>query len=561
MQPFVFAMKRPVSAAFAMLLMTGSALAQVPTSVDPAQVERRFEERLPTAPSVEPAPAQLPAAPPPAAMKDQRFTLRSVAIDGATVYGQEELQPLFAEYLNREISTAEARALAERITLKYRNDGYILSQAVVPKQDIKDGMLRILVVEGYVANVEITGDARDVHTPRLLESYGEKIKQARPLHVSTLERYLLLMDDLPGATAKGVVRPSPTTFGAADLVVTMTHKTLEGSLIVDNRGTDFIGPYQYAATLGANSLFHMYERTLLRGITTTPTQELRFFDIQHENQIGTEGTRLLLTGSYSKTHPGDTLKTLDIDAMSQTYEIRALHPFIRSRTTNLVGRAEFDYRNTDTDILGLPFTNDRLRVLRLGGAYDFADAFRGVNLIDAQASQGLDIFNASESGTQRSRANGESDFTKLNLDITRTQALPVDGLSLLTAVTGQYSFSRLLASEQFAIGGPGIGSAYDPAELAGDHGIGARAELRYGDALEQPFLNSYQAFAYYDIGSVWNRDNTADNNSLASAGLGLRLNVNQWLSGSAEVGFPLTKEVAIENDKDPRFFFSVTGRF
>ena len=545
-----------------LLALPSLVLAQVPTSVDPSLVERRFEDdQLPARAQPGAVPVvSVPTNVPSAEAARIRFTLRSVAIDGATVYTQDDFTPLFADKLGKEISLAEAQALAQAVTLKYRNDGYILSQAVLPEQTIEDGTLVVRVVEGYVSNVVVQGDVREGEWSNLVEGYADKLRQHRPIHISTMERYLLLMDDLPGATARSTVRPSATEFGAAELVVDMSHKAFEGALTVDNRGSRFIGPVQLTGTVVANSLFNMYDRTTLRGILTSQTDELKFIDLQHEQQLGHEGTRIILNASTSRTNPGYTLTPLDIEGQSDNLIIRLTHPIIRTRTENLNVRGVFDYRNTDTDILGADFSDDRLRSLRAGVAYDFADDFDGINLVDFQISQGLNILNASESGANRSVALGESDYTKFNADITRTHSLPY-GLSLFTAASAQYSLDKLLSSEQFTIGGANFGSAYDPAELAGDHGAAARAELRYGNQLGWNYLDAYQAYGFYDIGKVWDKINTGSNTSLASTGAGVRMNFMPWLSGSAELAFPLTKQVSIEGDKDPRLFFSLTGRF
>ena len=46
-------------------------------------------------------------------------------------------------------------AIADRITTKYRNDGYILSRAIVPAQRISGGALQVQVVEGYIKDFRI----------------------------------------------------------------------------------------------------------------------------------------------------------------------------------------------------------------------------------------------------------------------------------------------------------------------------------------------------------------------------------------------------------------------
>ena len=132
-----------------------------------------------------------------------------------------------------------------------------------------------------------------------------------------------------------------------------------------------------------------------------------------------------------------------------------------------------------------------------------------------QASRGLNVFNPTASGDLRSQPAAPGDFTKVNLDASRIQALPM-GFTAFTALSAQVSADPLLAAEQFALGGPAFGSAYDPGAVAGDQGAAARAELRYGGEMAGRFPPSYQAYGFYDVGAVWDKTKTPDKSSLAS---------------------------------------------
>jgi hemolysin activation/secretion protein len=205
-------------------------------------------------------------------------------------------------------------------------------------------------------------------------------------------------------------------------------------------------------------------------------------------------------------------------------------------------------------------------VLRVGGNYERADAWRGVNTASLTVSQGFDVFGATKSGSPNlSRARGVSDFTKANADVSRTQPL-WDAFSGYVLVSGQKSAHSLLSAEQFGIGGSAIGSAYDPSEIVGDDGLAGRIELRW-DA-PPPGIGdvSYQVYGFWDGGEVWTRTPSAgqpSQQSLASAGIGLRIALTQWLYGTAEIAKPLTRPIATrgESGNDPRFFFSLTARF
>jgi hemolysin activation/secretion protein len=85
---------------------------------------------------------------------------------------------------------------------------------------------------------------------KILEKYSNSIKQQRPLKLSTLERSILLANDLPGISVKSYLAPSKTTVGAADLTIRVEdRKPYEGFFIYDNKVEKAYGPYQ--STLGA----------------------------------------------------------------------------------------------------------------------------------------------------------------------------------------------------------------------------------------------------------------------------------------------------------------------
>ncbi len=548
-------------------LIATPAFAQVVPSVDPSQVDRRFEAPRSVAPTdrVLEAPSQNNTGVTSGAEKI-KFNLKKVNVKGASVYSDAEIGALSADLEGNKISLADLQRAVNALTVMYRNDGYILSQAVLPQQKFSQSgsVVTVNVIEGFVNNVIIEGEQGQ---RRLVERYLKKVEGDKPLNIKDLERYLLLANDLPGISAKAVLRPASSAVGGADVLVTVEQDRWEASLGVDNRGTKFLGPVQFTGIAAVNSLADLNERTTARVITTLDTEELRFYDLQHEHQLGTEGTKLLLSFGQSDVEPGSTLSPLEIKGDSTTFAAGLSHPVIRSRATNLTLGTTFDVRNTETDVLGTRFSNDKIRALRVNAEFDTADSLGGggVNLVDLKLSRGLDFFNATEDGAGRTRVDGEHEFTKAEVYLSRRQNLPFDGFSILTTANAQYAFDPLLSAEEFTLGGLGFGQAYDPSELSGDHGAALHIELQYGNYVGKEWLDSYQAYTYYDIGSVWQEKSSivasAARTSLASAGVGVRMNMNETLSGNLELGLPLTREVSAQNDDDPRLFFGLTNRF
>lgn len=532
---------------------------------DPGRIEKRFEQpRLPQS-VPEPQAPEIDQQLPPEQSDKIRFVLTGLDISGATVFTAEQLSAPHADMIGREISLTDIYRLADEITAKYRNDGYILSKAIVPPQRISGGKVAIRIVEGYVNEVLIEGEANG--RANLFREMGERIKESRPLDNKVLERYSLLANDLPGVKAKAVLRPSQNVPGASDVVFVIEHKTIDLNASFDNRGTKTSGPREYTLGAGVNSILGLYEKTTVNWVNTTEEKELRYLSVQHDEVLNAEGTKLTLSGNRSRGEPGEGLRDLDLRSHNVTLSASLSHPFIRTRAENLSLSGGITSRDSKSEQLGQISSNDHTRSVRLGGSYDFSDSWDGVNLFALDLYQGVEAFGATRNDFgAKSRARGRSDFTKLTLDMSRTQQLG-SGFALVAAATGQYAATSLLSSEEFGYGGSQYGRAYDSSEITGDSGAAAKLELQYTDQVEDIGLKYYQPFVFYDFGVTHDRDpvNEKATRTGASTGIGIRFGLTDHFTGSVELDLPLTRQVSANQPtgegKDARLFFNITARY
>jgi hemolysin activation/secretion protein len=531
----VSTMMRYLIAAALLLACAGSAAAQQASSTnDPGQIERRIRERALPRP---PAEAEIsgPREPAAAEVPPLKVVLAGVAVAGASVFEPGEFAPLYEEFLAREIGAAEIEVILERITNLYRNRGYFLSRAVAPAQDIEGGVLRVRVIEGYVAAVFF----EDARREQELRRYVRKIAAERPLKLATLERGVLLLNDVPGVGASASIRAQDEEAGAYELIIAVDEQTADGSFFFNNWGTDAVGPLQTWLSGGLNSPMGLGER-LQAGVFTVPNQpgELLYGEIGYTHPVGRNGTYLSVTGSMTRVNEGDGSP---IDSTSGRLALRGWHPLIRAQSQNLWLSGGFEYYNLDEDFDDETIARDKLRVLRAGLNYWLADDFRGDTFLAVELSQGLPVMGASRSGSDElTNPGGQSDFTKATLEASREQGL-TEEIGVQVAVAGQKSLDRLLSSEQFGYGGSRFGRAYDFAEISGDDGVAGGMELRYGRDVALSWLQGYQLFAASDVGLVWNDvpGETIVRDSLASVGVGIRLTLPRNLLATVEVATAL----------------------
>jgi hemolysin activation/secretion protein len=345
----------------------------------------------------------------------------------------------------------------------------------------------------------------------------------------------------------------------------LEEKKQEYSVSADNYGSRFVGPYQVTGVAAFNSLFGMFDRTTFRTVSATQTDELFFFDILHEQQVFSEGTKLKVRFANSESEPGGRVKSLDIEGDNKTLEASLEHPIIRSRTTNLNVKTDFKTTDSRTNISGVLLSNDRVRTWTNGLTLDFEDGLNSSNSINLDIVKGFDVLNATQNGLGRSRANGEHEFVKFTTEFSRLQRITSD-FSLFASTAGQYTNDPLLSSEEASFGGRRYGRAYDPAEISGDKAAAALLELRYNSDYQNEYIKNLQYYTFYDVAGVWNKDSLAGEESkqtLTSTGVGARFNLTKEVTGDLSLAFPLTREVNAEGNSgdEPRIFFSLTKRF
>ena len=502
----------------------------------------------------------------PSGSENIKFTLNSINLDGVTAYNVAQLQQIWANKLGQTVSLDDIYVFAQQITRQYRSDGYIITQAIIPQQTIDDGNVNIRVVEGYIDNVRIEGDQTEFVTGHVLQ-IANNITKDKPLTAANLERWLLLVNDIPGMSARSIISPSDTAIGGADLVIIPIIDPYSFNFNLDNYGTRFLGPLQASISAQFNNLFNAAETIQAQFVTDPDDGERIYAFTRLSLPVNSNGTNFGMDYTYSDTNPGFELEIFDVEGYSSLIGFDLTHPFIRTRTQNLFGSLRFDYRDlTSKNNVDAFKTKDKIAAFRAGLDYSIFDNIwrPAVNEASFTLSQGVDLFDANQNGdVNMTRADGDPQFTKFEASLSRLQNLYPE-FSLFTALTGQVSNNPLLSPEEFGAGGRAFGRGYSASEIVGDDGFGATAEVRWKPENTSLDINGYELFAFYDFGKVWNQEtdiNNLEKQSIASVGVGARIDFTDVISGEILLAEPLTKDVSIYDNKNTKLLFSVGAYF
>lgn len=434
------------------------------------------------------------------------------------------------KFIGQPITAALLKQLGDAVAEIYANSVVALYTVYVPQQDLSQGVVRLVVSEGYIDDVSIKGEGG--HT--LVRRYAAKLKGERPLLKATLERYLSLIRDIPGLTVDAQLLRAGKP-GAVKLALDLKRKPLSMTTSLDNRGTALLGGVQFGATVTGNGLIREGDQTQLYLSTASDFEKYRYGSLSHSTPIGSEGVRVLGSVGYLRTRP----ESVPVEGKARTAGLQVSYPLVRSYTRNISLTGALDGVDSDNAVFGQTFSSEHTRALR--GAVGFVDGSAKRTLGgSATVSRGLDILDA------RGSAFGEVQFTKLNVRAQFDQALS-DSVVLRLRASGQYSRDRLPGAEQFTLGGE-FGRAFESAIVTGDRGLAGLVELGWRPQGLPALIKGSELYGFVDggIARYHSRGAFAGRDwELASMGLGVRTMIagKSWvgIEGAHALDEPFTR--------------------
>lgn len=555
-------------------LATAAVASDLPTTVIPG----RDSPLSPLAPALSDEPeGAAPASTAPTSQSEMNgqtmFRLLDVRTSGNTVISDEALRRIASPYLGQTISLLTLDHIARQMTRLYRQNGYFLSRAVIPEQSIRDGVAQIVIVEGYVSEVRIEGDdyraLLEQDKTGVIDRFTRLVTGMKPFNIDQMQRQLLLMNDNGYAAASAIFSALPADnapVGAAALTLTLAKRPPSLSAGINSYSSNYLGPYHATLGLSSGNLITAWDQIDVSAETSLPLDRMRSLSATYSFPLPFEGpldgTRAYVGTSLSTMAPGYKLTALDVDGGSEKLFLGLSHNLIRSRDAYAALSLEAQISNSSVSTLGARLYSDRVRKLTATINGGFYDGFKGMNEASFAVSQGLGFGSKGRGDANISRSDGDATFTVLSGSYARTQPVGRSVESYLR-LSGQYSATPLLASEEFGFGGISAGRAFDPSEFSGDKGVSALFELRYLSLNTIATLKTIP-FVYYDAAKIWNYN--LDNSALfaSSAGFGLKFLSDYGIVGDVTLAWPLTGEQGAPrwgNGKSPRLLLAVTYQF
>lgn len=517
-------------AIFASACLCASAFAQ--QRPDSGQVLQQSREPLRLPPPAEPV-LPKPEEPKPAlpVSPQLRVTVKQFTFTGNTIYSDDQLRAVTNEFLNKELDFEGLNDAATAVRAYYRSRGYFLAQAYLPQQAIRNGVVQIGIIEGRIGEVSLGSKPEVRISDSLLAGIvATHLKQGEIITETGLERPLLLINDLPGASVTSEIRPS-RTIGAADLRVNVDQDpaVFNGYADADNQGNRFTGEYRLGTNLNWNTPLHYGDQANFRGFVSD--EGMWFTRFAYLIPVGYHGTRLGVSYTQFDYRLTKDFASLRAQGGGEVKSIYAFHPVVRTRNSNFIAQLSYEDKTLEDRTESTGSVERRaISDLKVGAVGDFRDGFLsgGLNAYAVTYSTGnLGIFPAAvqQLDVGPTGHNTYGDFRKINIDGRRLQRVN-DNTSLLIAFSGQGASKNLASAEKISLGGPNGVRAYPVGEATADDGIIVTSELRYIVPGVKLLNGDFTVAGFVDWGKARLNANplpsdTGNERELAAYGLGL----------------------------------------
>jgi hemolysin activation/secretion protein len=502
--------------------------------------------------------------PTPAAVDKAGTAAKGIVLKGVVVPSEPDFRKLASSYLGQRITGDKLNTLISDIILYYRNHDRPVIDVIVPEQEITNGGLQVVLLEGKLGKVTVTGN-RWFSSSEIAD--GVAIKPGESISQSQLQGDLDWLNQNPFRTTDLVYNPGEK-LGQTNLVL-QTHDRFPVRVYggYEDSGNAATGFDRYLAGFNYGDLFGIgqqlnYQYTIsgdgesLRAhagsyIIPLPWHNtLTFFG----NYVDTKGQEPPLFGLVGRSYQISGRYTIPLPTFTFSSVVNYKHDF----------SAGFDYKynNNSLEFGGLTAGDTLYDIDQFVMGYTGTenDPYGQTTINDQlYVSPGNWGGNNNDAAFNATHEFATSDYVYNTLILQRLTKLP-DDWTLVLRGTVQTSNANLMPSEQLGFGGYDTVRGYDEREVNADDGYIFTTELRtpsisFGELFgSQVVKDQLQFLGFWDYGAAHDHTLLAGEPSetpLSSLGFGLRYSINTYLSLRYDYGFQLLS-TGLDNDHGSR---------
>lgn len=477
--------------------------------------------------------------------------------------------------LKRGITLGQIESIADKITRFYRERGFILAKAYIPKQEVRDGIVTLTLLLGLLGEVDVVNNK--IYNANSLRAVFESML-TKPVTSDRVEENLYLLNDFPGLTVSGFFEPGHQVGDTKLNINVKQEDRYSSNLRLDNHGTEGTGLYRLFADFQINNplgISDFLNMSVLHASSPSNTEfwrvfyQTNIFSPRWKFNVGASENQFLVDKSTLGTSL-DLKGTVRVDDFGIRYDIQ------RSRKNN--SRIELKYEDVVSDLRIGDFNSDAfdesVNNITLSYTYDSLDE---INKRLHQASYKLissEITFGADPEQDKNAVIFQTDYSLLSF-----VKVPFTDSNSRLILRGnlQYSGKKISSIARSALAGPtrvrgyssDVFSADDTLVLGADWVFNSPDLFDFKIFGETSFKDIVKPFMFVDIGHGKQYSITSSaadvTSTLVDAGFGFQFAHKGQFSGNLQVAFPVSDkfsdpDIVIE-DKGARVVFDFQYKF
>jgi hemolysin activation/secretion protein len=490
--------------------------------------------------------------------------IRIVSLKGAAHIPAWEQQIIIDKFVNRCLNVSDIENLLAEVTKYYLERGFITTRAYLPPQDLSQGQLEILVIEGIVEKIVIEdGGAKSVSLLNVFPGV-----EGRVLNLRDLEQGIDQINRLSSNRAQLDIQPGDKPGASRVVVRNQPVSPWHLSLSNDNQGSTSTGKNQTGLTVSTDNLLGFND--LLSATRRESTPNYRGSQYSASDSLSFSlplGYTTLSFGSsysvYDSTIRVPSGLALIAHGNNQTDNVRLDRVIYRDQATRAALSATLTTKKSknylDDQFLGVSSRNLTVLDLDSNLSVNFAG---GTLALDLGYAMGLNKAGALTDPDYLPDWAARAQFSKIKAGFNYNRPFTLLGksASFSSQFSGQKANDTLYGSEQISIGGIYSVRGFVKNTLAGDDGYYWRNEF----SVRQPLSIGDETVATrfyigYDTGEVRNRTANIPEGRLSGLVLGLSAN---WRGATWDLFATQPLNLPGDMQKEPsQTWFRVTYSF
>ena len=480
------------------------------------------------------------------------FMLRDVQTPASSYLSTEEIRAVTRAYVGQPITFRDLQIMVGKLQALYTEAGVPTAQVVLPPQDIRDGVLKLGLIEAKIEAVEGVNNKtthRDFLTSGLTLQVGEKPDYdqiERDLRIFTLAHDIRPLINF---------RPGEVSGGTIATIDPQEPERLSWGATLDNFGRKDTGRARLGLSLRIASLSG-WRDSLQTNLTGTKGSWQG--NMVYDRPMGLKGGHAYV-GVYATNASviGGSLSDADVISDGRGAYLGYRFPVKVEHDRSLSASLGLTWDNTKSRLAGVQFADTTLT--EVNGALSFQ---RQQPLMQLAGSVALHF------GTARNARSsaGEGGYGLLKVNGSLSRLLTTD-LGLNLDLNGQVSPDRdLPIARQFSVGGSSALRGYPSDVRAAPSGVMVRAQLNklkpiptgLGDLAISPFAFADAALL---VPHRTGMSNIQAEDKLFSLGLGAQMALPRGVGLSATIGVPMRDTTTFKGKGDAQLYVSLSAKF